>query len=344
MTMQYRQQHRQPVLFEADRQPARTRRLRSVDQRLDLDQQRPRAFLGTQHAGTGHVERMLREEQRRRIGDATQALLGHGEHAEFVDGAETVLHRAHQAKTGMRVTLEIQHGIDHVLQHARAGQAAFLGDVADQDHAGAGLLGEARQLRRAFAHLRHRAGGRLQRVRPDGLDRVDHRDCGAQLDQGGKDFFQVDLGQQLHAADIELQAPRAQRHLLAGFLAGDIQHVLPACARRASDCSSRVDLPIPGSPPISTTPPATSPPPSTRSNSSTPVAWRGSSRGRISASICRPLAPASAAKSRPAGAAVSTTASTRVFHCPQPGHWPCHLGELAPHSVQEYCVFALAIN
>ena len=52
--------------------------------------------------------------------------------------------------------------------------------------------------------------------------------------------------------------------------------------RDASACSSSVDLPMPGSPPISTTAPATRPPPSTRSNSSRPVGWRGVSRASIS--------------------------------------------------------------
>ena len=52
----------------------------------------------------------------------------------------------------------------------------------------------------------------------------------------------------------------------------------------ASACSSRVDLPMPGSPPISTTPPATRPPPSTRSNSSMPVPKRGTSIASMSAS------------------------------------------------------------
>ncbi|CFW44741.1 Uncharacterised protein [Bordetella pertussis] len=60
----------------------------------------------------------------------------------------------------------------------------------------------------------------------------------------------------------------------------------------ASACSSSVDLPMPGSPPISTTAPATSPPPSTRSNSSSPVGWRGVSRASISDKLRTGLAAA----------------------------------------------------
>ena len=50
-------------------------------------------------------------------------------------------------------------------------------------------------------------------------------------------------------------------------------------------CSSSVDLPMPGSPPISTTPPVTMPPPSTRSSSSSEVGVRSKSRASISDSV-----------------------------------------------------------
>ena len=54
------------------------------------------------------------------------------------------------------------------------------------------------------------------------------------------------------------------------------------CDICAIACSSRVDLPMPGSPPTSTTAPSTSPPPSTRSNSPMPVETRASSLLRTS--------------------------------------------------------------
>src|SRR6266536_6415789 len=102
-------------------------------------------------------------------------------------------------------------------------------------------------------------------------------------------------------------------------------------------CSSRVDLPIPGSPPSKTTPPATSPPPSTRSNSSIPVASRGLSSVSTLASGRTALDPPVSAAKREAGAAA--IASTSVFHAPQCGHCPCHLLLWPPHSVHAYAVF-----
>ena len=76
----------------------------------------------------------------------------------------------------MRIAFEVQHRVDDVLEHARAGDRAFLGDVADEEHDDAALLGEARQLRRAFAHLRDPAGRRRERLRVDRLDRIDDDD------------------------------------------------------------------------------------------------------------------------------------------------------------------------
>jgi hypothetical protein len=96
-----------------------------------------------------------------------------GEDAEFVDGAEAVLDRAHQPVRAAGLALEIEHGVDHVLQHPRPGQRALLGDMADQEHGGVGELGVAHQLRGALAHLRDGARGRGQGIGEQGLDGVD---------------------------------------------------------------------------------------------------------------------------------------------------------------------------
>ena len=71
----------------------------------------------------GDLRVVLRQEQRRRIADAAQAVVGHREHAEFVHRAEAVLERADQAEARVRVALEVQHRVDHVLEHARARRA-----------------------------------------------------------------------------------------------------------------------------------------------------------------------------------------------------------------------------
>ncbi len=109
-------------------------------------------------------------------------------------------------------------------------------------------------------------------------------------------------------------------------------------------CSKMVDLPIPGSPPISTTEPSTSPPPSTRSSSFDWVLKRGISSTLTSARVlswaCSPAQPVRL----PLREAPSTTVSTMVFQAPQSVHCPAHLGWVAPHSVQPKIRLALAIS
>ena len=120
----------------------------------------------------------------------------------------------------------------------------------------------------------------------------------------------------------------------------------PRSSSRAATCSRSVDLPMPGSPPMSTMEPGTMPPPSTKSNSSIPLRQRRSSEPDTSRSrgVTATVPPSPIAtlppsrRSAPApfaaaalGAAIS---STRVFHSPQLSHRPCHLGYSAPQSEQ----------
>src|SRR5690606_17211028 len=103
--------------------------------------------------------------------------------------------------------------------------------------------------------------------------------------------------------------------------------------------SKMVDLPMPGSPPISTTEPLTRPPPSTRSSSEEPLGWRGvfsvdtSARVLTWASSPAQL-PLRELPPLPPTGVVSTTVSTRVFQAWHSPHWPDHLLKVAPQSVQ----------
>ena len=158
-------------------------------------------------------------------------------------------------------------------------------------------LGEARELRRAFAHLRHRAGRRGQRLGVDGLDRIDHRDVGLL----GLERRRGSSRAGSRPAPAPWRASRPSRRArsatcCAALLAAHVEHLASLRASAPSACSSSVDLPMPGSPPISTTPPATRPPPSTRSNSSMPVGWRAARRSPRSRPASRPTRLAQAAQ------------------------------------------------
>src|SRR4051812_25184351 len=109
----------------------------------------------------------------------------------------------------------------------------------------------------------------------------------------------------------------------------------------AAACNSKVDLPMPGSPPISTSDPGTTPPPSTRSNSSMPVERRAEtsvsmssySRGpAVAASEYREVALAAPA---PAPADAGTARSSTIeSHAPHSMQRPVHFAVCAPHCWQ----------
>ena len=132
----------------------------------------------------------------------------------------------------MRVAFEVEHRVDDVLEHPRARERALLGHVADEDQRDALALGEAGELRRALAHLRHRPRRRLQRLRVERLDRIDHGDFRFLGLQGGRDPLELDLGEQRNRGGVDLQPLRAQRHLLRRFFPRHVDHLARAAHPR----------------------------------------------------------------------------------------------------------------
>ena len=123
----------------------------------------------------------------------------------------------------MRVAFKIQHGVDDVLEHARAGDRTLLGDVPDQDDGDRALLGEPGELRRAFAHLRHASGRRFQRFGVHGLDRIDDDHLGLSRPYRADDRFELDLREKLDRCIDQSEPLRAHRDLFGRFFAGDVQ-------------------------------------------------------------------------------------------------------------------------
>ncbi len=153
-------------------------------------------------------------KQRGGIGDLGQAGAGHFEHADLVGRPETVFHIAQNAEMMAAVAFEGGDGVDHVFDHARPGDLPVLGDMADQDHAGARKLGEADQGLRRAAHLRHGARRRIRGFRPHGLDRVDHHQRGrAAGGQRGDDVLDRGFGGEFDRGVIEPEPFRAKAHL-----------------------------------------------------------------------------------------------------------------------------------
>ncbi|MCY1400364.1 hypothetical protein D9M71_154440 [compost metagenome] len=223
MAVQYRQQHRQTVWVQAQGDPPRVGQVAVVDQRLHFHQHRPRTLpRGHDHTARNFFLGTV-EEYRRRVGDLLEPSVGHAEHAQFVDRAETVLDRPQQPQAAIGFAFEIQHGIDHVLKHPRACQRAFLGHMAHQEDRRAALFGVAHQQGRAFTYLGNTARCRLQLFGKDGLDRVDDHDLGFFHLGRGDDAFDAGLGHHPQLVLGQAQPARAHGDLLLRFFAGDVQ-------------------------------------------------------------------------------------------------------------------------
>ena len=163
------------------------------------------------------------------LATSLQAQRRHLEHADLVGRAIAVLDAAQDAEGVAGVALEIEHGVDHVLDDARAGDLAVLGDVADQHHGGAGFLGKARQRLRRGAHLGDGAGRGIDAVGPQRLDRIDDDEVGRRaLLQRRQDDLDIGLAGELHIGVAEAEPLRAQPDLRHRLFARDIDDALAA--------------------------------------------------------------------------------------------------------------------
>ena len=120
------------------------------------------------------------------------------------------------------LALEVEHGVDHVLDDARAGDLAVLGDVADEDDRGAAALGEGDELVGGGADLGDGAGRAVDVVGPEGLDRVEDGEGRALGLERGQDVAEVGLGGEPERRVGEAEAAGAQADLGGGLLAGDV--------------------------------------------------------------------------------------------------------------------------
>jgi hypothetical protein len=84
----------------------------------------------------------------------------------------------------------------------------------------------------AGAHGGYRARGRGELFGIDRLDGINHGNVRAHALQGGKHFLELDFGQHLDLRMVQPQPARAQRHLRATLLAGDIQRAFTAALQR----------------------------------------------------------------------------------------------------------------
>ena len=129
------------------------------------------------------------------------------------------------------VALELEHAVDEVLQHARAGDRPVLRHVTDEDGRHARLLRDAEQTARGLAHLADRARRRAERRRVQRLHRVDHADVGALAVERRADCVELRLREDLDRLRTA-ETGSAQRHLRGRLLPRDEQRPPPGTRDR----------------------------------------------------------------------------------------------------------------
>ena len=124
--------HRQPLRVDAGRDPPGHREVGARDERLDLEQERPRPLERTRD-GSADLARVRAAEELGGIRDADEPGARHLEHAQLVRRAEPVLRRAEDAVRVVAVALELEHAVDEMLEHAWPGHRSVLRHVPDED-------------------------------------------------------------------------------------------------------------------------------------------------------------------------------------------------------------------
>ena len=339
---EHREQHREAARVDARGRPARHRRAGAASTSACTSTSiGPRAL---EHRGDrpsrARPARRSTRKQRRRVGHVDQARARSSRTARARRCRRTGASSAcSSAQRVAAVAVEREHGVDDVLEHARPGERAVLGDVTDE-HRGA-----ARAPSRAA-----RAGARTSRTwvtepgapgrsgSSDGLDRVDREHVGRDRRRRGRARAGSDVSATTSRSGCERAEPLGpQPHLRARLLGGDEQAACAAarpCARApgAAACSCR----CPGSPPSSVTEPAHEP------AAEHPVELGDpGGHGRRDAGV--DVADRHRTVGRDPGGATATAhdaarASTSVPHASHAGQRPSHRGDSPPHSEQRWTV------
>ena len=243
MRFEHGEHHGQPARVPADDGATRRAERGRRNERLDLDQQRPRAFDPGEHRGPGAAQVAFGEEQFRGICHFPQPGAGHLEHADLVGRAEPVLDRAQDPELVRALALEREHRVDHVLDDAGSRDLPVLGHMADEQHRRAGAFREADQRLRGRAHLGYRAGRGFHRVRPHGLNGIDDDEPRRlAVSEGCQDVFDRGLGCDLDGGVRKAQALRAKPDLRGCLLAGNVDGALVLPCDRCGDLDEQGGL------------------------------------------------------------------------------------------------------
>ena len=124
----------------------------------------------------------------------------------------------------MALALEVQHGVDDVLEGLGAGEAAVLRHMADEQRRHVLAFGGKQQLRRRLAHLADAAGRRLEFQREHRLDRIDDHQSGPDARDLLENPLEARFSEQKQRRIAHAKPLAARLDLVLRFLAGAVQH------------------------------------------------------------------------------------------------------------------------
>ena len=121
---------------------------------------------------------------------------------------------AQGAEAGIRVAVEHHRAVDTVFEHFWPGQGTVFRHMADHHNRHAARFGEACQVGRGFAHLRHAARRGLNVRHVHHLNGVDHHQLRLLFFGDHADLLNAGFRQHIQVAGWQAQAVRTHRHLL----------------------------------------------------------------------------------------------------------------------------------
>ena len=128
---EHREQQRDAVAVDAGRGAPADRRARRRDQRLDLDEQRPRAVRRRDHDRARRADRPLGEQGRRVRRPRPARRRASRTRRSPASSRSGSCARAGSGRPAL--ALELEHDVDQVLERLGPGEPAVLGDVTDED-------------------------------------------------------------------------------------------------------------------------------------------------------------------------------------------------------------------
>ena len=168
---------------------------------------------------------VLGEQQLGGVGHFAQPVLPHLVDAQLRSAAETVLDAAEDAVDVVLVALELDDGIDDMLQYFGAGQRTLLVDVANEQHRHSASFCKMQERRGALPDLSDAARGGVGLLGGDGLNGVDDHQLGMNVENVGVDFLQRVLTQYIYRVTYTAaQTLRTHLDLMGTLFSADIKH------------------------------------------------------------------------------------------------------------------------